>query len=199
MRVAIYARISTHDQQTLPIQLEAMNKFAVHRNWVITETVFEIGSGANKKRPERERILAAARRREIDVILVWKIDRWGRSLSDVVVTLKELSDLGVAFVSLTESLDFTTSGGKALAGMLAVFAEFEHGILRERIKAGIAKAKEQGLASGRPKSASLKAQEIIQLHSQGMSKSKIAKELGIGRTSVIRALVGFEKPLGAPA
>ena len=187
MRVAIYARISTHDQQTLPIQVEAMQKFAQRRDWNVTETVFEIGSGA-KKKPERDRILAAARRREIDAVLVWKIDRWGRSLSDVVVTLKELSDLGVAFVSMTESLDFTTSGGKALAGMLAVFAEFEHGILRERIKSGIAKAKELGKPNGRPKSAVLKKSEVLTLHKQGISNSEIAKRLGIGRTSVIRIL-----------
>jgi len=84
--------------------------------------------------------MQAARRRELDAILVWRLDRWGRSLADLVLTLKELPDLGVGFVSLTEALDLTTPTGRALAGLLAVFAEFEREILRERVKAGIAHA-----------------------------------------------------------
>ena len=84
--------------------------------------------------------LPPPRRREIDVVLVWRLDRGGRSLVDLVVTLKELAELGVAFVSLTEALDLTTPTGRAMAGLLSVFAEFEHEILRERIRAGIAEA-----------------------------------------------------------
>src|ERR1022692_5330076 len=94
--------------------------------------------------------MVAARRREIDVVLVWRLDLWGRSLADLVVTLKELAQLGVGFVSLTEALDLTTPMGRAMAGLLSVFAEFEHEILRERIRAGIAAARLNGRRFGRP-------------------------------------------------
>lgn len=187
LKIAIYARISTYDQQTLPIQISAMKKYAKTRGWNIVKTVSDIGSGASD-RAQREDLLAAARRREIDAILVWKLDRWGRSLADLVTTFNELNALDVGFISVTKALDFTTPSGRALAGMLALFAEFEHGILRERIKAGIAKAKEQGKPNGRPKSAFLKKPEILSFHKKGISNSEIAKRLGIGRTSLIRIL-----------
>jgi len=112
MKVGIYARVSTHDQQTLPLQVKAMREYVKKRHWTLTRQVKEIGSGA-KHRPEREALLRAARRREIDVIVVWRLDRWGRSLADLVVTLKELSDVGVGFVSLNEALDLTTPSGRA--------------------------------------------------------------------------------------
>ena len=92
-------------------------------------------------RPKREELLKAARRRELDRIVVWRLDRWGRSLLDLVITLHELVSLNVGFVSLSEALDLTTPSGRALAGMLAVFAEFERDILRDRVKAGVAQAR----------------------------------------------------------
>jgi DNA invertase Pin-like site-specific DNA recombinase len=92
--------------------------------------VKEVGSGASQ-RERRETLLEAARRREIDVVLVWRLDRWGRSVTDLLATLQELEHLGVGFVSLTEALDLTTPAGRAMAGLLAVFAEFEREILRE--------------------------------------------------------------------
>lgn len=106
-RVGLYARVSTHDQQTLPLQMRAMREYAARRSWAITLQIKEVGSGA-VERELREQLLAAARRREIDVVLVWRLDRWGRSLVDLVVTLQELASLGVGFVSLTEALDLTT-------------------------------------------------------------------------------------------
>ena len=121
-------------------------------------------------------------------MLVWKLDRWGRSLVDLVTTLKELSGLDVGFISLTEALDLTTPTGRAMTGLLAVFAEFEREILRERIKAGIAHAKSQGRVFGRPKTAGLQADRIHKLKQQGMNHSAIARKLKIGRTSVRRAL-----------
>ena len=115
-RVGLYARVSTHDQQTLPLQMRAMREYAAKRGWTIAVQIKEVGSGA-AERELREKLLAAARRREIDVVLVWRLDRWGRSLVDLVVTLKELAELGVAFVSLTEALDLTTPTGRAMAGL----------------------------------------------------------------------------------
>jgi DNA invertase Pin-like site-specific DNA recombinase len=187
-RVGIYARVSTHDQQTLPLQIRAMREYAAKRGWTIAAQIKEVGSGA-AERELRQNLLSAARRREIDVVLVWRLDRWGRSLVDLVVTLKELSALGVGFVSLTEALDLTTPTGRAMAGLLSVFAEFEHEILRERIRAGIAEARLQGKHLGRPVTAGKKTGQIRKLYRSGVSKAEIARRLEIGRTSVRRILM----------
>jgi putative DNA-invertase from lambdoid prophage Rac len=122
------------------MQLSAMRAYAKRRGWKVAVEEKEVGSGA-KTRPQREELLRAARRRDVDAIVVWRLDRWGRSLLDLIGTLQELYAVGVGFVSLTEALDMTTPGGRALAGMLAVFAEFERDILRDRVKAGIAQAR----------------------------------------------------------
>jgi putative DNA-invertase from lambdoid prophage Rac len=111
-------------RSTLPLQLSAMREHAERRGWNIVMTVEDVGSGV-RERPQREDLIRAARRRELDLILVWRLDRWGRSLVDLVTTLQELTALPVGFVSLSEALDLTTPSGRALAGMLAVFAEFE--------------------------------------------------------------------------
>jgi putative DNA-invertase from lambdoid prophage Rac len=121
-------------------------------------------------------------------VLVWLLDRWGRSLPDLVVTLKELAELGVAFVSLTEALDLTTPTGRAMAGLLSVFAAFEHEVLCERVRAGIAEAIPQGKHLGRPVTVGKKAAQIRKLHRAGLSKAEIARRLDIGRTSVRRIL-----------
>ena len=187
LRVALYARVSTHDQQTLPLQIRAMREYAAKRGWTIVTQVKEIGSGASQ-RELRETLIAAARRREIDVVLVWRLDRWGRSVADLVSTLQELQHLGVGFVSLTEALDLTTPAGRAMAGLLSVFAEFERDILRERVRAGLDHARQQGKRLGRPPSAAFKVFEARKLHRQGISKSEIARQLQISRTSVRRLL-----------
>jgi DNA invertase Pin-like site-specific DNA recombinase len=189
MRVGIYARVSTHDQQTLPMQLEKMKEYIEHRNWILTAEVEEVGSGA-KTRPKREELIRMAKRREIDAILVWKLDRFGRSLADLVMTLNELREIGVVFVSLTESLDFSTPSGRAMAGMLSTFAEFERDIIRERVKAGIASAREKGKPHGRPQTAAKKKDRVKKLYKngKGLNKSEIARQLKISRASVINFL-----------
>src|ERR1700735_2878854 len=186
-RVGLYARVSTHDQQTLPLQMRVMREYAARRGWTIVAQIKEVGSGASE-RELRESLLAAARRREVDVVPVWRLDRWGRSLVDLVVTLKELAELGVAFVSLTEALDLTTPTGRAMAGLLSVFAAFEHEILRERIRAGIAEARMQGKHLGRPVTVGKKAGQIRKLYHAGISKAEIARRLDSSRTSVRRLL-----------
>ena len=93
-RVGLYARVSTSDQQTIPLQIRALREYAVRRGWTIAQQVKEVGSGASERRM-REKLLEAARRREIDVVLVWRLDRWGRSVADLVATLQELQHLGV--------------------------------------------------------------------------------------------------------
>ena len=187
LRVGLYARVSTHDQKTLPMQIRAMREYAAKRGWELGVQIKEVGSGA-VERELREMVMAAARRRQIDVVLVWRLDRWDRSLADLVVTLKELADLGVGFVSLTEALDLTTPTGRAMAGLLSVFSEFEHEILRERIRAGIAEARLKGKHLGRPMTVGKQASQIRKFHRAGVSKAEIARRLGIGRTSVRRIL-----------
>jgi DNA invertase Pin-like site-specific DNA recombinase len=187
LRAGLYARVSTIDQQTLPMQNRAMREYAVRRGWTIALQVREVGSGA-VKREAREKLLEAARRREIDLVLVWRLDRWGRSVTDLLATLQELDHLGVGFVSLTEALDLTTPGGRAMAGLLAIFAEFEREILRERTRAGLAHARQNGKQLGRPLTAGLQAAEIRNLHRAGVAKAEIARRLQIGRTSVRRIL-----------
>lgn len=187
LRAGLYARVSTHDQQTLPMQNRAMREYAARRGWSIVLQVKEVGSGASQ-RQMRETLIDAARRREIDVVLVWRLDRWGRSVTDLLATLQELEHLGVGFVSLTEALDLTTPAGRAMAAMLAVFAEFEREVLRERVRAGLAHARQNGKTLGRPLTAGLKGDRVQKLHRAGISKSQIARQLSIGRTSVRRIL-----------
>ena len=187
LRVGLYARVSTNDQQTIPLQIRALREYAGRRGWTIASQVKEVGSGASQ-RQQREKLLEAARRRDIDVVLVWRLDRWGRSVTDLLATLQELEHLGVGFVSLTEALDLTTPAGRAMAGLLAVFAEFEREILRERVRAGLAHARQNGQRLGRPLTAALHADQVRKLQRAGISKSEIARRLQIGRTSVRRIL-----------
>jgi putative DNA-invertase from lambdoid prophage Rac len=187
LRAGLYARVSTNDQQTLAMQNRAMREYAARRAWAIAPQVREVNSRA-AKREAREKLLEAARRREIDVVLVWRLGRWGRSVTDLLATLQELDPLGVGFVSLNEALDLTTPAGRAMAALLAVFAAFEREILQERVRAGLAHARQNGKKLGRPITAGLQADQVRKLHRAGISKSEIARRLRIGRTSVRRIL-----------
>jgi putative DNA-invertase from lambdoid prophage Rac len=186
-RAGLYARVSTNDQQTIPLQIRTLREYAARRGWTVALQVKEVGSGASQ-RQLREKLLEAARRREIDVVLVWRLDRWGRSVTDLLATLQELEHLGVGFVSLNEALDLTTPAGRAMAALLAVFAAFEREILQERVRAGLAHARQNGKRLGRPVTAALHTAEIRKLYRAGVSKSEIGRRLRIGRTSVRRIL-----------
>ena len=187
MKVAIYARVSTQDQNTIPMQIKKCREYAKSRNWKVTHVLTDIGSGA-KKRPERTNIIDLCRKRQVDLVLVWKLDRWGRSVSDVVTSLEELRELNVKFVSITESLDFTTASGRAMSGLLSVFAEFERDMIRERVIAGLDHARSKGIRLGRPPLIQAKQNEIRTLWAQHKNKSLIAKKLGISRRSVTRLI-----------
>ncbi len=188
MRVAIYVRVSTHEQQTIPLQLKSLRQYAAARKWKILLVVEDVGSGV-KDRKKREQVLLAARKREIDAVLVWKLDRWGRSIHDLFNTLQELTVLGVAFISFTEAVDLSTPIGRALAGMLTVFADFERELLRERVKAGIAHARKKGRKHGRPPSVTKYATKVRKLFEQGVPKAEIARQFSISRTSVRRLIL----------
>ena len=186
-RAAIYARISTRDQKSLQNQLDKMKSYIESRDWVHVKSVEEIASGA-KTRPKRQDLIRMARRREIDVIIVWKLDRWGRSTQDVTATLNELTELGVGFVSITEALDFTTSTGRAMAGLLSVFAEFERDIMIERIKWGLENAKRKGKRIGRPGMETRKKHRVLDLYNKGLGLSEIARKVDTSRRTIGRIL-----------
>jgi putative DNA-invertase from lambdoid prophage Rac len=181
--------VSPHsiNRQTVPMPIRALREYGAKRAWAVVTQVKEVGSGA-AARQLRQPLLDAARRRDIEVVLVWRLDRWGRSVADLVSTLQELTELGVGFVSLTEALDLTTPAGRAMAGLLAVFAQFERETMRERVRAGLDHARQQGKRLGRPPSAAHQAADVRKLFRQGLSKSEIARRLDIGRTSVRRLL-----------
>ena len=158
------------------MQTRALREYVARRGWTLVMQIREVGSGAIE-RHAREQLMDAARRREIDVVLVWRLDPWGRSVTDLLATLQELEHLGVGFVSLTEALDLTTPAGRAMAGLLAIFAEFEREILRERTRAGLAHARQNGKRLGRPMTAGLQATEIRKLYRAGVAKAEIARRL----------------------
>ena len=183
----LYARVLIAEQQTLPMQMAAMRDYAERRGWIVVASIEDIGSGA-KDRPKRAELIKLAKRRQVDVIVVWRLDRWGRSLSDLTISLRDLTAIGVDFASVSEGLDLSTPSGRAMAGMLGVFAEFERDVLRERVRAGLALARKKGKTLGRPAKAREKTDKIRQLFSEGISKNQIAQHLHIGRASVFRAL-----------
>ncbi len=152
MRVGIYARVSTTDKgQDVGMQLRDLEAYTKARGWTIRDRFVDEGiSGSQTKRPALDRLLSACRRRQVDVVLVWRLDRLGRSLKHLIMTLDELQSLGVAFVSLNEQLDCTTAAGQLLLHLLGAFAEFERAIIRERVKAGLANARSKGKRLGRP-------------------------------------------------
>jgi putative DNA-invertase from lambdoid prophage Rac len=169
------------------MQIAALREYAERRGWEIVVVMEEVGSGA-EKRPKLQELIDLAKRGKIHVVLVWRLDRWGRSLHDVVISLQELAEAGASFVSITEALDLTTPMGKAMTGMIAVFAEFERAILRERVLAGMAAAKKQGKIFGRPATARAKSDRIQRLFLEGVSKHEIARRLKITPGSVRNVL-----------
>jgi DNA invertase Pin-like site-specific DNA recombinase len=189
MRAGLYAWVSTDDQATLSLQNDALLAYVAARDWTAICQIEDIDSEA-EEHPQRAELMKLARGRALDVVVVWRLDRWGYSMADLVQTLQELNALGVGFVSLSEPLDLTTASGRAMSEMLVVFAEFEQQTRRGRVKAGISRARRQGRPHGRPPTAARQAVEVRHLASQEMNQSEIARRLGIGRTSVRRILAG---------
>lgn len=189
MQVALYARTSTRDQQSIPMQLEAMREHAERRGWNIEAEISEQESGSKNDRPGRAQILKLARLGKIDCVLVWKLNRWGRSTTDLLMTLDELQSHRCGFVSLSENLDFTTPAGRMMAGILAVFAQFEREMIVENVKAGIETYRAKNGKWGRPPRAQMKKERVQQLKDAGLKPDQIAKELQISRAAVYRLLL----------
>ncbi len=187
MRAVIYARVSTHDQNTIPMQVKKCREYAKARNWIVSHVKKDIASGA-KQKPQRDDILKLARKREIDIVIVWKLDRWGRSTADVVSSLQELQELNVKFISITEALDFTTAMGRAMSGLLSVFAEFERELIRERVRAGLEQARSRGVRLGRPPLVQLKENEIKAHLKKTKNISETARKFKVSRRSIGRII-----------
>lgn len=194
-RAAIYARVSTTNGQTPENQLRELRTVAKRSGWVITKEYVDEGiSGAKgrDKRPAFNALCEAATRREIDVVMAWSVDRLGRSLTDLVGFLGDVHAKGIDLYLHRQGVDTTTPGGKALFQMLGVFAEFEREMIRERVNAGLARAREKGTKSGRPigrpATARGKADRVKALRAKGLSAQAIADKLKIGKASVVRMM-----------
>ena len=150
MRAAIYARVSTIDQEP-ENQLSELRHYVADRSWTAKDYVDQGVSGSKDRRPALDALLRDAKRRKLDLLVCWRLDRLGRNLRHLVTLIEELQSLGVAFVSLGEGIDFSTPAGKLQLHMLAALAEFERGRLRERVLAGLQRAKRPGKRLGRPR------------------------------------------------
>ncbi|CEF49022.1 unnamed protein product [uncultured bacterium] len=149
MRCAVYARVSTNDQ-TCENQLQELRRYVAARGWTAVEYVDAGVSGSKERRPALDQLLADGRRRRFDVLVCWRLDRLGRNLKHLVTLLDEMQALGIAFVSLNEGIDATTPAGKLQMHILGAIAEFERERIRERVCAGLLRAKAHGIRLGRP-------------------------------------------------
>ncbi len=186
-RAAIYARVSTRNGQNPEMQLAEVRAYCCRREWEIAGEYVDTGiSGAKERRPALDRLLADCRKRRVDALVVYRYDRFARSLRQLVNALEEFRVLGVDFISLHEGVDTSTPNGRLVFGIFASIAEFERELIRERVRSGIAAARARGKRLGRPK-ATVDASRIGLLRAQGRSWAKIGEELGVGEGTVRRA------------
>ena len=192
-RAAIYARVSTHNGQNPEMQLGELRTYCRRRGWEVAgEYVDEGISGAKEHRPALDRLLADCRKRLVDAVVVYRYDRFARSLRQLVNALEEFRSLGIDFVSLHEGVDTSTPNGRLVFGIFASIAEFEGELIRDRVRSGLAAAKAKGKRLGRPKVA-VDASRIARLRAQGNSWKAICEELGVGMGTAQRAVQSLPK------
>ena len=183
MKTAIYARVSSSNGQDPEMQLRELREYCERRGWEIAAEFVDAGfSGAKDSRPELNRLLAEAHRRQFDAVVVWKFDRFARSVSHLLRTLETFRSLGIEFVSLSEQVDTSTPTGKMVFTVLGAVAELERSLITERVRAGLRNAKAKGRRLGRPRKVS-DAGTITRLRRQGQSWRAIGVELGISATT----------------
>jgi DNA invertase Pin-like site-specific DNA recombinase len=190
-RIAIYLRVSTSKQET-GNQRRELEAVAKRSGWKIVRVYEDAGiSGAKGRdgRPGLDALLKAVNAKEFELVATWSVDRLGRSLTDLLSILQCLRDKGVDLFLHQQGLDTSTTAGKAMFQMLGVFAEFERGIIRERVNAGLARARGKGVKLGRPRIDPKIESRVRQLRKKGFGILKIGRELGIG-TSVVQRVVG---------
>ena len=192
-RVALYARVSTLNNQDPEMQLAELREYAGRRGWQIVEEFTDQGvSGCKESRPALNRLMSDACRRRFDAVLVWKIDRFGRSLKHLVNALAELAALGVAFISLRDNLDLSTPSGRLMFQIIGAMAEFERALIQERVRAGIRNARAKGRHLGRPRVV-VDASRVAALRARGDSWSQVQAELGVSKGTAQRAFAGLPK------
>ena len=184
-RIAGYVRISTAHQDSAMQKLE-LDRYLEARGWATVTLYEDRASGTSMIRPSLHRLLEDARARRFDILVVYKMDRLFRSLKDLVATLSELAELGIQFVSIRDQIDMTTASGRLLTHLLGAFAEFESGLIRERVRAGLEVAKKKGVRLGRPRATS--PDQILELRKLGLSLSEIGSRLGVSKSSVSKTL-----------
>ena len=184
-KVAVYARGSTSGQE-VELQLVELRKYVADRGWTIYKEFIDIGqSGAKDSRPQLNQLMLDAKRKRFDVVLCWKFDRYARSLKHLVDSLYEYKALNIDFVSLTEGIDTTTPVGMAMFGVIGAMSQLERDLIKERVQAGMKRAKQKGKAIGRPKK-SIDLAEVKKLRDEGLSVTKISKILNVSRASLYR-------------
>jgi putative DNA-invertase from lambdoid prophage Rac len=192
MNAAIYARVSTTDQ-TNAIQVAELTDYVERRGWTLTNVFQDQMSGAKVCRPGLDRLMADARRRRFDVVVVWKLDRFGRSLVHCVSGIQELASLGIRFIATSQGLDTDESNpaSKLLMHILAAVAQFERELIRERVSAGMKAAKARGTKTGntigRPRRV-FDREKVARLRAEGVSIEKIARQMSIGVGTVARVV-----------
>lgn len=197
-RVAIYARVSTHDQNC-DRQESDLKNYADRCAYNVVRVYKEIGSGAKNDRQERQKVIDLARSRSIDAVLVTELSRWGRSTSDLIRTLEELASYGVSLIAQTGmQFDLSTPHGKLIAQILSSMAEFERELIRERVRSGLAHARSKGKVFGRPTGGKIadSCDRINQLRSQKMSVRSIAREVGLSKSAIAKCPRCDEVPEG---
>src|SRR5215469_13451144 len=187
-RVALYARVSTNNHGQDPgLQLTELREYAHRRNWVITCEYVDTVSGSKDSRPQLNRLMAEAHQRKFDAIVVWKIDRFGRSLKHLVNALADLAAYGVAFISLRDNLDLSTPSGRLMFQIIGAMAEFERALIQERVRAGIRNARAKGIRIGRPRVV-VDSAKVLELRAQGLSWRAISYRMNLGLGTVYRAV-----------
>ena len=184
-RVGIYVRVSTHDQ-SYEIQEKEIGQYAIARGWTITSLYADKATGTNGNRAELKRLLSDCQMRQLDLVIVWKLDRFARSLKDLILMLQQLSELGIEFISIRDNIDLSTSSGKLMLHIIGAFAEFEASIIKTRVKAGLDLARSKGTRLGRKPT--IDAMKVRELRAQGYSLGKIAKYLGVSKAGVHKSL-----------
>ena len=193
-RVAIYGRVSTTNHgQDVSLQTRDLEQFAQARGWRLVDSYLDLGiSGSKDKRPQLDRLMADAHKRRFDIVIVWRFDRFARSVSHLLRALETFNALGIAFVSLSEQMDTTTPTGKMIFTVLGAVAELERSLIVERVRAGLRNARAKGKILGRPRKI-VDPARIASLRAQGLSLRGIAAELGIGVATLHRASVPCSK------
>ena len=188
MRVALYARVSTTDQNC-EMQLAELRKYVAARSWSTIGEYVDTGfSGAKANRPALLRLMADSRKRHVDAVLVWKLDRWGRSVVESIRNIQELVSLGVRFIAVTQGLDTDESNPMArfMLHIMAAFAELERELIRERVTVGVRAARAKGTQLGRPRRV-FRRDEALRMRQAGLSWRRIAAELRVPVTTIVEA------------